>query len=68
MQNSLNFIVRKSSLQKKWQTLAIIQEIWYLYTNLDTGGYGPKSGVSRIFQESCQHCTTVEQFGFKRQI
>ena len=52
-QNSWNFVVRKSSLLKKWQTSAIIWEI--SYSNLDTGRYGPKSGVSRIIRESRQH-------------
>ena len=44
-QNSWNFVVRKSSLLKKWQTSAIIWEI--SYSNLDIERYGPKSGVSR---------------------
>ena len=38
---------------KNWQTSAIIWEI--SYTNLETRRYGPKSGVSRIIQESLQH-------------
>ena len=37
----------------KWQTLAIIQEI--SSSNLETGRYGPKTGVSWIIQESWQH-------------
>ena len=61
MQNSLwtkslaiwNFIVGKSSLLKKWQTLGIIWEI--SYSNLETRRYSPKSGVFRIIQESWQH-------------
>ena len=52
-QNSWNFIVRKSSLLKKWETLAIIWK--NSYSNLDTGRYGPKSWVSRIIRESRQH-------------
>ena len=35
---------------KKWQTLAIIQEIFD--SNLETRRYGPVSGVSRIIWES----------------
>ena len=31
---------------KKWQTSAIIWEI--LYSNLETGRYGPRFGVSQI--------------------
>ena len=34
MQNSSNFIVRKSSVLKKWQTSVIICEI--SYSNLET--------------------------------
>ena len=40
----------KSRVYRKWQTLAIIPEI--SYSNLETGRYGPKSGVSRIIRES----------------
>ena len=40
----------KSRVYRKWQTLAIIREI--SYSNLETGRYGPKSGVSRIIRES----------------
>ena len=47
-QNSWNFIVGRSSLQKKWQTSGIIREI--SDSNLETGRYGPKfvslSGLS----------------------
>ena len=39
-----NFIVGKSSLQKKCQTSVIIQEI--SYSNLETRRYGSKSGIS----------------------
>ena len=39
-----NFIVGKSSLQKKCQTSVIIQDI--SYSNLETRRYGSKSGVS----------------------
>ena len=53
MPNSWHFIVGKSSLLKKWQTLAIIQEI--SFSNLETGRYGQKPGVSQIIQESWQH-------------
>ena len=52
-QNSWNFTVRKSSLLKTWQTSAIIWK--NSYSNLDTGRYGPKSGVSRIIRKSRQH-------------
>ena len=38
---------------KKWQTLAIIQEIFD--SNLETRRYGPVSGVSRIIWESWHH-------------
>ena len=54
-QNSWHFIVRNSSPLKKWQTLAIIREI--SYSNLETGRYGQKSGVSQIIQESWQQCS-----------
>ena len=40
----------ESQVYKKWQTLAIIQEI--SDSNLETGRYGSKSGVSRIILES----------------
>ena len=43
----------KSRVYRKWQTLAIIREI--SYSNLETGRYGPKSGVSRIIRESWQY-------------
>ena len=51
-QNIWNFMVGKSSLQEI-ATLAIIREI--SDSNLETGRYGPKSGVSRIIRESWQH-------------
>ena len=54
-QNIWNFMVGKSSLQEI-ATLAIIQEI--SDSNMETGRYGPKSGVSRIIQESWQHWIT----------
>ena len=38
---------------KKWQTLAIIREIFD--SNLETRRYGPVTGVSRIIRESWQH-------------
>ena len=44
-QNIWNFMVGKSSLQAI-ATLAIIGEM--SDSNLETGRYGPKSGVSRI--------------------
>ena len=44
-QNIWNFMVGKSSLQEI-ATLAIIGEM--SDSNLETGRYGPKSGVSRI--------------------
>ena len=48
-------MVEKSSQTRneELQTLAIIQEI--SYSNLETRRYSPKSGVSRIKQESWQH-------------
>ena len=54
MQNSLwtkslaiwNFIVRKSSLLKKWQTSGIICEI--SYSNLETRRYGPNLKSPRL--------------------
>ena len=51
-QNIWNFMVGKSSPQEI-ATLAIIGEM--SDSNLETGRYGPKSGVSRIIQESWQH-------------
>ena len=48
-QNIWHFMVGKSSLQEI-ATLAIIWEI--SDSNLETGRYGPKSGVSRIIRES----------------
>ena len=39
-----------SRVYKKWQTLVIIREI--SDSNLETGRYGSKSGVSRIIRES----------------
>ena len=53
MQNIWNFIVRESRVYKKWQILAIIQEI--SDSNLETRRWGSKSGVSRIIWESWQH-------------
>ena len=49
MKNISNFMVRKSSLQEI-APLAIIWEI--SDSNLETGIYGPNSGVSRIIWES----------------
>ena len=51
----LKFYGRKvyKSLQEI-ATLAIIREI--SDSNLETGRYGPKSGVSRIIRQSWQHC------------
>ena len=46
--------VGKSSLLKKWQNSVIIWEILY-FVNLETGKYGPKSGVFQIIWESWQH-------------
>ena len=44
----------ESRIYKKWQTSAIIREIWD--SNLETGRNGLKSGVSRIIRESWQPC------------
>ena len=52
-QNIWKFMVGKSSLQEI-ATLAIIREI--SDSNLETGRYSLKSGVSRIIRESWQHC------------
>ena len=46
-------ILLSESLPKKWQTSGIIWEI--SYSNLETRRYSPKSGISRIIQESWQH-------------
>ena len=54
MQNIWNFMVGKLSLQEI-ATLAIIREI--SDSKLETGRYGPKSGVSRIIRESWQQCS-----------
>ena len=51
-QNIWNFMVRKSS-PPEIAALAIIREI--SDSNLETGRYGPKSGVSQIIRESWQH-------------
>ena len=56
MQNIWHLMVGKSSLQEI-ATLAIIQE--KTDSDLETGRYGPKSGVSWIMQESWQHCDTT---------
>ena len=51
-QNIWNFMVRKSSLPE----IAALAIIWEISdSNLETGRYGPKSGVSRIIRESWQH-------------
>ena len=50
-QNIWNFMVRKSSLQEI-ATLVIIQV--KSDSNLETGRYSPKLGVSRVVQESWQ--------------
>ena len=55
-QNIWNFMP-ESLVYKKWQTLAIMREI--SDSNLETGKYGPKSGVSRIIQESWQRYLSV---------
>ena len=56
MQKIWNFMVGKSSPQEI-ATLAIIREI--SDPDLETGRYGPKSGVSQIMRESWQHCMWV---------
>ena len=50
-------MVGQSSLQLKWQTLVNIWEI--SYSNLETGRYGPKSGVCQIIRKTCQYCVLV---------
>ena len=40
----------ESQVYKKWQTLVIIREI--SDSNLETGRYSSKAGVSRIIRES----------------
>ena len=42
-------MLEESQVYKKWQTSTVIWEISDF--NLETGRYGPKSGVSRIIQE-----------------
>ena len=46
----LNTVKKLSTEMKKWQTSKIIQEI--SNSNLETGRYGPKSGLTQIIQES----------------
>ena len=46
----LNTVKKLSTEMKKWQTSKIIQEI--SNSNLETGRYGPKSGLAQIIQES----------------
>ena len=46
----LEILLLESRLYKKWQNSAIFRRI--VYSNLETGRYGPKSGVSRIIRES----------------
>ena len=53
-------MVGKSSLQEI-ATLAIIREI--SDSNLETGRYSPKFGVSRISRESWQHCCCDKTLG-----
>ena len=53
-QKRWKFKVGKLILLKKWQTSAIIWEI--SYSNLETGRYAPKSGVSQVIRESWQLC------------
>ena len=51
-QNIWKFMVGKSSLQE----IAILVIIWEISdSNLETGRYGPESGISRIIRESWQH-------------
>ena len=56
----------ESRVHEKWQTAAIIREIFD--SNLETGRYNPKSGVSRIILESWQHwfddvlCNNISQW------
>ena len=40
----------------QWHT-EVYEETLHVNSNLETGTYGPKSGVSRIIQESWQHCS-----------
>ena len=44
----------ESQVYKKWQTAAMIREIFN--SNVETGRNGPESGVSQIVRESWQHC------------
>ena len=51
-QNIWKFMVGKSSIQE----IAILVIIWEISdSNLETGRYGPESGISRIIRESWQH-------------
>ena len=43
----------ESQVYKKWQTAAMIREIFN--SNMETGRNGPESGVSQIVRESWQH-------------
>ena len=49
-----SFRVGESWVYKKWQTAAMIREIFN--SNTDTGRNGPESGVSQIVRKSWQHC------------
>ena len=48
---------RKVETTTEWQTSVNIREI--SYSNLETGRYGPKSGVSRIIRESWRELTAL---------
>ena len=58
----LNTVKKLSTEMKKWQTSKIIQEI--SNSNLETGRYGPKSGLAQIIQESWQHCISLRPHGW----
>ena len=53
-QSIWNILLLESQVYKKWQSSVIILEI--SDSNLESGRYGPKSGVSQIIWESWQPC------------
>lgn len=45
--------IKQCKILKNWQTSAIIGEISYMYSNLETGRYSPKSEVSWMLTALC---------------
>ena len=62
-QNSWNFEYCQKVVywNEEVTTSKIIQEI--SNSNLETGRYGPKSGLAQIIQESWQHCISLRPHG-----